>query len=597
MPCGKSFENMFKSISKTDVPVLDTFLDFSEKFNKILRTKLFKTAFSPAFAISQKFYDRKLEAIFANSMEVTFGLPLHTSGKLKNIDATTKGELTHYIKTGELTGNLKEVIDLDGAATHLSSWEAEGHDPFKSVSSAIYEAFGTPMPKENSVLEKVGHATERTLGKLGLDYFSKMAEFDELRTKVNGYSIGKSLGMNDAGAAVFARENFGIPDPRGGGRAAPLINKMFLFGAAHYGGLRALGHLIGDMPKTAATQIAYRILLPKLLSSSAVMSSVLRATASDEDGKKYELLNGMIPTNEKISRNTLLLGAQDGQGNFHNFFGIKLADIKPDWKPWYLRLPQSRELTTVTKLVWPLVEGVYEGNLSKAKTGFLSGASSEAFSGIQPAIQYMINMGQMVYGSNPTDFYRQKGIFSKDVQEAGSLLDKGLAYGKYAAAQQFPSLVANNPFQVDTGQSTGEKVLHNVPLAGPMLRSLVGVSNYGLMEQAKDKEAADIELKSEIRLSTDDDTKDLLRQHNIAQAQLTAAGKKGRGELGIVGQKDRYLTSWYTRVYQHMQQELLAARASGDEERYSYILEQLAKSSADVKEHVSSMKSGASGSK
>lgn len=595
---GKHWENTFKSVSSIGVPALDMFLNLSDSFNKILRTKLFKTAFSPAFALRSKLFDRSIEAIMSDALDITFGLPLHSNGKLREIDAQTKVEIKHYQATGELTGNLKKVIDLDGAALHLSRIQEEGIDPFTSIADATYELFGNKTPKEDHILEKLGAGTEKVLGKIGFDYFRKMTEFDELRTKVNGFTIGKEmLGMGDAEAAVFAREKFGIGDPRGGGRAAPLINRMFLFGAANVAGLRALGSLVVDMPKTALHQGLLRIVLPKVLLSGVAMSAMLKAVSSDEDAKKYELLYGMVGQNEKVSTNVIVLGAQDGKGNFHNFFDIKLADIKPDWKPWYLRLPQSREVTAVSKVFWPMINDLIDGEFGKAKSESIAGVASVVSSGVQPVLQYMTNIGQMVMGQNPTDFFRQKGIFSNDINEAGSVLDKSWAYTRYFGAQQFPALAPYNPFQSATkAEGIGENIIKNAPVVGPMIRSVVGVGNYGLIEQGKALDDAKTNLKAEIRLSTDDDTRELLNMHRAAQAQLATAGKKGRAALGIVGRKDVYLQSWYSKTWEYAEHQLEAARAKGDDVRYNYILKHLAQSSAGTLAHVSQMKSEASDS-
>lgn len=592
---GKSHERMFDR--GRDAPVLNTILDVTDTLNKAFLTRQLKTILSPAFVLSQKFYDRKLEAMFANSFEVTGGLPIHTSGKLRAIDRSTKEEIAHYKKTGELTGGLKKAIDLDAAVVELSQLHNEGIDSGLSFSDAVYEAFGTPMPDEKTTLEKIGHLTESAFKKVGFGKLEEIASFDELRTKINGFKIGKEiLKMSDSEAAVLARERFGIPDPLGGGVASPLINRMFLFGAAHLGGLRTLGSIARDMPKTAATQFAYRALLPKMLWSTPIMYAALKAFSGEEDAEKFKRLNEMIPDMEKISRMGVLLGAQDGQGNFHNFFDIRLKDIQADWKAWYLRMPQSRELTATTKVMWPLMTRLYEGEVGKAFSESLAGAGSVATGSIQPMLQYAYNLGELAFGKNPTDFYRMKGILNKDVAAAGSLGRKLYDYGKYVGAQQAPSLVPYNPFATQESKNIGETVLKSVPLVGPMARSMVGVSNYGLIEKTREGEEARTRLDAEIRLSTGDSTKELLQNYSNSAGQLSsvqkAEGKEGKAKLGpIVNARNRFLTSWHARVWIPFRNELRAAQEAGDAERYRYLINQLETSSGKASEQLQTLKS------
>lgn len=586
---GKSWERMFNSVR--DAPGWSMVADLADTFNSAFITRQLKTVLSPVFAVFQKHYDRKLEAIMANSLEVTLGLPIHTSGKLRGIDKETIAELRHYKKTGELTGGLKTLVDRDGVLLHLSTAVAEGHNTDMSVEDAIYENFGTKMPDANTRLEKLGIFTEKSLEKLGGKFFKDVAEFDEIRTKVNGFKIGKMRGMSDAEATVFARENFGVPDPKSGGTAAPLINRLFLFGRAHLNGLRVLGHLGRDLPKTAAVQIAARVIAPKAMVIGPLMAAVLKASVGQEEADKYQLLLDMIPEFEKMSKNIIPLGFQDGQGNYYNFFDVKPSDIQSDWKAWYVRQPQAREVTSIAKVLWPFIKNIGQGEISKAVTESAKGAINVGMASVQPPVQYLGNLAQIFTGSNPTDIYRMKGIFNDSLQEAGSLPEKLGAYGQYVLGQQYSTLVPYNPYKTSEAQGTGEK-LSTLPLVGPMMRSFMGISNYGLIEKNKAREADKNAVDASIMLSTGEGTKTLLSSYREAAGKISSLGKGWQTEVGPdVAEKMRALTTWHARIWVPYKNEIRAALESGDAERYEYLLKELEDSSKDVLPDVKQMNS------
>jgi hypothetical protein len=572
----KAYENMMRSVRS--VPGADLILNVSDELNKAFLTRQLKTVFNPSFVLGQKMMDRKNELIFANSLFPTIG-PFHLDPKARKRDAATISELKHYKRTGELTGTLKKVIDLDGAMAQLMTLADEGKVPETSFADAIYEGFGQKLPDETSRLEKIGQYTENALKKFMLaDKLQNIAEFDELRSKVNGFRIGKELGMSDAQAAVFARESFGVPDPTGGGVAAPFINRVFLFGAAHLNGLRTLGRLGRDMPMTAATQIAVRVVLPKVLLTASIGGAAYTLAFGKDTGDSYTKLLSMIGTNEKQSRQVILLGAQDGEGNFHNLTSIKPQDIGVDWKPWYLRLPQSREVTAATKVLWPFIEGLGKADPAAAASGAAVGAASVAKGGVQPFLQYFYNIGEMIAGHNPTDFFRNKPILDRHTAVAGSPLDKAVEYGQYAASQQVPLAVPYNPFNSGDALSSGERAL-KTPLVGPLLRSMVGVSNYGTVEGNKEAALAREKLSSQIILSTGDSTKELLSMYSRAAGQISNLGRAGKNWKQEVSPADRVklqmLTSWHSKYFQPVKKELELAYEAGDEERYRYFLDQL----------------------
>lgn len=578
---GKQWEDMFKD--PDSLPYIGPLLNIVDTLNDAFLTRQLKTVLSPAFVIGQKYYDRGLEAILSNAFDLHFGLPTHLGvtkkGRaLKAIDKATRAEIDHYKATGELTGTLKKAIDLNAALLHINTKDIVEKVPSGlSFVDALYESFGKKMPDETNAFEKIGLFTEKVLDKLGGKWLKDIAEYDELRTKVNGFRIGKELlNMTDSQAAVFAQEKFGVPDPLSGGIYATEINKLFLFGRAHLNGLRVMGSLLKDTPKTAASQLALRVVLPKLTLSAPVMYHVVNQVAGSEAADKYVKMLNMIPTNEKASRTVIPLGFQDGAGNYHNFNDVKLSDIQNDWKAWYIRLPQSRELTSVTKVFWPLVSNLFQGNVQEAVTQTTKAAINTGAAGFQPVIQYLSNLAAITIGNNPQDFYRQKGILDKNVVEAGSLGDKFYEYGKYMAASQYPAAVPYSPFKGTSERSDLEKVQKGVPFVGPLARSFIGVSNYGLIEEGIEHDKAREKINAGIVLSTGEKTRELLNEYRSAAAQISVIGKGWQQKVGPnVAQKLQALTSWHAKVWVNYRDELRAALEAGDSERYSYIVNQL----------------------
>lgn len=584
----KSYENMFKDVRT--FPVAEVFLQLADNFNKAFLTRQLKTYLNPGFILGQKMYDRKLEAVFANSLYPTF-FTKHIDPKLRGFDKLTISEIKHAQKTGELTGELKKVIDLNAATLDLHVDAAEHTPTGMTFADVQYENFGTKLPNEKNIFERIGNFTEQTLEKIGGKKLKEYTDADELRAKVNGFRIAKEiLGMGDAEAAVFTQEKFGIPDPFSGGVAAPLINRMFLFGRAHFNGLRALGSLVKDMKGTAATQVALRVVFPKLLVTGLAVEAV-RMAFGDEDAEKYQTVLNMIPKYDKIATNVVPLGFQDGQGKFHNFLDVEAKDIQSDWKAWYTREPQARELTSIAKIAWPFIEGLTAGKPATAVGGAATGAQSELTGSVQPALQYMYNILEMVKGNNPTDFYRMKGILDKDTAAGGTLLDKGVGYSQYVLAQQYPSFVPYNPFATQDPHGLAETAIRKYPFVGPMIRRMVGVSNYGLVEQSKDAQLAHEALTAEIALSTGDKTKSLLSDFRYANGKISSLGKGWQTVVGPdVAQQLRTVTSWHSKVWVPYMNELRAAREAGDDERYKYLVDSLEEASGPIKEQLQNLK-------
>jgi len=578
---GKGWERMFDSYQGG--AFFGPVMQLADRINNSLLTRALKTVYNPVFIFNQKFMDRKMEAIWARTIAPTIG-PWHTNKKLSDFYKKARKEYEHFAKTGELIGELKEVVDLDGVTLGMSVLADKNIDPSFTFEQSIAELYGVPIPNEASFLEKIGINSEKIIDKFGGSYLKDIAERDEVLTKVIGYQIGKHIrGMSKPEAAQFARQRFGVPDPVSGGTASPFLNRLFLFGRAHLNGLRNLAAVTQDSIPNMATQLALRIALPKVVLMPAVMAAAIKAVSGEEAAEKYQIWLDMVPEFEKISKFIVPVGFQDGQGNFRGFLETPIGDIQGDWKAIYGRLPQSRELTAISRVMWPMISNAFNLEPGKAIGQSLKAAGTTSMASLNPLVQYATNLWQLTVGDNPTDFYRMKGILDKDVANSGSYGEKFFDYGKYWAASQAPSLAPYNAFKTEAPVGGAEKVIASVPVIGPGLRGYLGITNYGTMEKdisaTKEREL----LSSKIVLSTSDTTRDVLNQYRKAAGIISKKGKGWEAEVGPDSvRKMRMLTAWNARIWTPYKQELLLALSAQDIERYDYLLEQLDSSSEQI---------------
>lgn len=571
---GKLYENMTKSLSS--IPVANVLAWIPDVFNKLFLTRQLKTVFNPRFVFGQKFMDRRIESIVTGSFMPT----LARMFKRTDYDKASLAELRDA-QSGKLHSDAKKLYDNMSLLLDTHTYELDGKDFRNTAEEAVYRLYGHDVPDERSIIDKIGEWNEEKINKLPFfKHLKTIAEFDENRSKLNGYKIGKDFfSMGDAEAAVWARENHGVPE--GGGIVGPQINRLFLFGTAHLNGLRSMARIANKMPLNMTFQMGYRVIAPKLFWSPLIIAPALRYLYSDEEAKKYEKLYNMIPSNEWTSKVVIPFGFQDQNGKYRNFFDVMHSDeINSDWKAWYGRLPQTRNETTALKALWPSMTELFHGNIEQAFYKGTSNSADQLNASLQPAIQYAWNVIQLVGGKNPTDFFRQKGILTKETQEGGNVFERFGEFGKYVLHSQAPQIGPYNPYKTSSeAESSLEKTI-GVPGIGPALGGFVGVSNYGNMETEKDLAAAKVRLNADILRSTLPVTRDVMQQYKRAAGKLSslskAYGKEWEAQVSPATLvKIKVLTSWQAKVWQPIKTELEAAHARGDTERYQYYLELL----------------------
>lgn len=608
-----AFRRVFEKSWLDNAPETAWAFDFMDKFNKFFGEREFKTTLSPLYLARTFFMDTRTEAILAKSWELASFLPFHLSRMLRKMKSAARRTADKAIYEGELTGDAAILAKYHalpiGFADDMGGWS----DPNKSAEGVIYELMGKPIPGEenmyvpgpinrnlNKLLTKAGfgkdsgvrsilnpvkvnNALNRAANKIGLGKVRKLAEREETATKLTAFRIAKEIHkMGDAEAATFADKHAGVPDPYGGGIEATAVGKMFLFGRAMLNGMRNEYNLVKDDPRGMGMMYMYHKGIPRLLTSSALFAPLVGALWGEEAEQETRKFLDKIPEFDKISKFIIPVGWIDDKGGLR--WSAKASEINTDWKPVYIRMPYSRELVTYDRIVsvpFKALEDLVEtGTISAKKIGADAvGAFSAIFSGnIAPAIQWAVRTSQFATYQNPYDFYRKRGIFPKDVAEAGTLLDRFYRYATWSMANTYPGFFSFSPEQIASTDLTSP---HQVIAITPVLGRFIGMSNYGEYEKQRELAGKKAEFDANIRLHMGSDTKKLYNEYAKAQSYVTNIGAGWQKQTAPLQQaRIRAVQNWHSRAYKYAFNELRAAYEKGDEEAVKRISEKLEKSSS-----------------
>lgn len=592
-----NFAKMFEPSAIANNNIMNGVLTPIEAMTRILGERELKTILNPAFFLSQKFMDRANEAILARSWEFPL-LPFHTSRSLRKIRADAR-KIFNEIKPGELSGDSPSVFSEDAqnllnlgvlpyhiAAEHGGQYGSEG-----SSANAVYEAMGVRVPDEQETTSvKINKMLNQLIDKVtfgAAPVLRSAVERDEALTKISAYLIGTRIrGKSPQEAARMAREYAGTPDPYGGGTEAASINKLFLFGRAHINGMRSVYNQFKDDRKGYAVQYAFRKGIPRLLATSAFVTPLIQALFGEENAKVYKAYLDKLPSFTKSSKYTIPLGFRDENGEFRGF-NVKSEDITQNWKSVAFQVPYSRELVTVDTLLntpYRALEELLETGTINAKHIGQNVAESmgSIFVGqFAPPIQRGVQLGGLALGMNPYDFYRNKGILPRDVQEAGTMVQKMYEYLGWAVTQTAPGLISSNIYKQTTTESLSPfDHLSKLLGVGPILRRFVTETNYGDYEQNKELQQKKAEVDAEIRLGLQDESKRLYYEYTKAQSLVSKLGKDWTKAVSPKEQtKIHALFNWHARAYRYAFNEMRSAFEKGEASEIQDVSDALERSS------------------
>lgn len=589
------FAKMFSLDSFAKSPALSKALDLLETHHKLFLEREFKTLLSAPFVLSQPMYDRANEALQLRSLFPTFfGIVLDP--KHRKLLSIAKTEAKKFVN-GELTPLTKDLIKNGVLQFGYADSYGGYDDPNLKPENVVYEMSGVKIPGEEDAT-LVGKATRanRRINKAlekyvpGAKLAKRKAISDEARTKIMGYLIYKDKGYTDAEAYRKANEYFGTPDPLGGGTNATSINKLFLFGRAHINGMRSIVNQFKDAPLGFGAQYLARRGIPRMLLSGTIMAPLINAMfGEEEEAKVYKKFLDKIPTFDKLGRTIVPLGFENENGDFIGF-NVFSNEIDPGAKAVYLRLPASRELVTVANLQEPIIKSIEDIietgviNPSYSLASLMSGVGAAFGSQFSPSLQALAHITQLIGGENPWDYYRQKGILPRDVQEAGSMLDKFYEYLLWSTAATYPGIfnLGSSGKQSSAEPLTEWDAIASTPIVGPTIKRFLGTSNYGELEKSKLEEQRRKSFDAEIRLNLGEKSLEVYDQFRRAQATVSRLGKTWREDVSEnAAGRITMLQNWNARSYRWAFNELRAAYERGDKEAIRELSENLEKSSQE----------------
>lgn len=565
-----------------------------EGYNKALAERELKTVLSLPFVWRQVFHDRTKEAMIAKSLLPRLGLPFHTSPYLAKIDRQGDKDARDVLNL-VFNEDTQLLIDTNTLAPHYVM--GEGGDLSTNVADTVYKLLGKPVPGEDklSVPVKMNKGINKALEILSLGQIKKVkqkAEKDETRAKINIYRIARDKGMGKQEAAAFARRFGGTPDPLAGGTEAASLSKIFLFGRAHFNGMRAQYELFKHDPKGQSFQYVYRKMIPRLLVSSAIMGPLIGALFGEEEENLYRKFLDKIPTFDKETKLIIPWGFRDGNGEFKGF-DAKAEEIGSDWKSVYLRLPYAHEMINFEQIsgipIRALEEIAETGDYSLTKLGqSIKKSMSTVFGGsFAPGIMASTRMTQFLAGENPQDYFRRKGVISKDVQAAGDFFERTYEYMAWSLYNWNPAVFAfqgNKVSSLDASQSPMDD-LAEIPAIGPTVKAFIGESNYGDFEKGNEAVERKGERDASIRLGMGTESKRLYNEYVKAHSMVTKLGKGWQekvppSEVNRVHQ----LNNWHARAYKQAFNEARAYWESGESEYLKEVYKNLEESSSSYLE-------------
>lgn len=511
----------------------------------LMMVRQIRTVMNPAFVIGQKVVDRFNEI---TKYTAKTGNPAAAIKYVYESNYGKKGaiNLMKQLDTPSKTTDriLNEAIDFNLFDNVLSEYTGKNS---KDVRNTMYDSialnYGFEVSDKRTSVEMAHAKGAEILNKniLGrgiykfAKYFEGMAERDEARTKFNGYRMGLELGMTKYEAANWARTSFGVPDPTGGGALAPVLNNYFLFARAYLNGITDAYNTFTKNGVKGYGAAAMGLILPSLFVTQAG-GAVIGSLFGKDYEEAYQAWLRKVPSFDKTSKIMFPLGFIDGDGNFKVFGSFKAKDIGVDWKAASIGLPKPFILTDISRVLQPFTDGLLDlmvgstdtiqGSFGKSKEGI--GGLGVSFVGrLNPVLQWGMNTSLFAIGESPYDFYRNKSVFPKDVQEGGTFFDRGKIFAQYMTNQISPNLIAFNPYMTSMSPESFYDEIIEIPAGGPLVRSFFRVSNYGEYEAAGEALKEKRGELSALRISLDDASREMYTKYGRVVASRNAYGAEG----------------------------------------------------------------------
>ncbi len=372
--------------------------------------------------------------------------------------------------------------------------------------------------------------------RLFLDELEKAGRFTERIGKIAGYRTLKEAGLNPREIAHRVRGRVGSPNFYSRGEWFTFYNNLFVFSNAGMQGLRSQLEATRQTPGTVAFRVFAMELAPKLMmraaQSGALVAIALALADDDEDDPKVRFARRMQAMMEKIP-----------ERDKANYICIPFGETAAG-KVVYMVIPHDFTGQALGGILWEATGG--KDFRVEDLMDYIQGGLP--YSGLNPHLQFIVDMGLYSSGRNPYDSWTGKEMVPEDKWNAG-----GKIRLKAFLEQEWNRLGGSyiHRFKYDDlekVQSEYEKIL-DLPLAGQALKRFVRVSDRGLSDKFRTEMDKDEQEAARRRLEINDAiVKDLNETEEPGRGSAKELYNKLRADGVEVGEWHDFWTKYQTRM-------------------------------------------------
>ncbi len=360
--------------------------------------------------------------------------------------------------------------------------------------------------------------------------------FTERLGKIAGYRTLRETGLKPREIAHRVRGRVGSPNFYSRGEWFTVYNNLFVFSNAGMQGLRSMLEATRQTPGTVAFRTFALELVPKLMmraSQAGVLVAIAMALSDDdEDDPKVRFAKRMQAMMEKIP-----------ERDKANYICIPFGETAAG-KVVYMVIPHDFNGQALGGILWTATGG--DAFKVEDLMDYIQGGLP--YSGLNPHLQFFVDMGLYSTGRNPYDSWTGKEMVPEDKWNAG-----GKIRLKSFLEQEWNRLGGSyiHRFKYDDlekVQSEYEKIL-DLPLAGQALKRFVRVSDRGLSDKFREEMDKDEQAAARRRLEINDAiVKDLNETEEPGRGSAKELYNKLRADGVQVGEFHDFWTKYQTRM-------------------------------------------------
>jgi hypothetical protein len=263
------------------------------------------------------------------------------------------------------------------------------------------------------------------IDRLGLVY--KYANFIEKITtsfergaKLGGLLALKNAGMSEGEVNYNVSKNIGSPDFQDRGILTPIVNIVFIFSNASIQGMSSTWNSLKANPKAFAvrfmTTVGTAVTIQWLLESGVLRNALLSMYGGDKDKAEENILYRMLDWMQKMY----------GKITHYNRYHFLCMPIpfteQEDGSVFMLRIPYAENAKLPAMIMHAALDAAHT-DIEKDKN--LMNETVDALLGqglnLNPVIKGGMDVGTMLAGNNPYDYYRGRQAVKYSEWEAGGL--------------------------------------------------------------------------------------------------------------------------------------------------------------------------------